>query len=47
MRMIATLISDGLCRAMHERWRLDPADYARRLHELPGDWPSPQAHRPY
>ena len=40
--MIAALVSDDLYHAMNEHRLFDPGDYARRLNELPGDWPPPQ-----
>ena len=43
MNMIAAVVSDDLYRAVHEHRHFDPGDYARRLNELPGDWPPPQA----
>jgi Domain of unknown function (DUF1841) len=46
MHMIAAVVSDDLYRAMNEHRPFDPSDYARRLNELPGDWPPPQALRP-
>lgn len=42
MHMIASLVTDDVYRAIHEHQRHDPADYARRLTELPGDWPPPE-----
>jgi len=42
MHMIAALVSDDLYHAMKEHRHFDPEDYARRLNELPGDWPPPQ-----
>jgi Domain of unknown function (DUF1841) len=42
MHMIAALVSDDVYHAMTEHRQLDPGDYARRLNELPGDWPPPQ-----
>lgn len=41
MHMIAALVSADIYRAMTERWTFDRADFARRLSELPGDWPPP------
>ena len=41
MHMIAALVTDDVYGAISERRRFDPADYARRLSELPGDWPPP------
>ncbi len=43
MHMIAALVSNGLHRAMTEHRPFDARDYARRLNELPGGWPSPAA----
>ncbi len=43
MHMIARLVSDDIYGAMSEHQPFDPGDYARRLSELPGDWPPPQA----
>jgi len=37
MHMIAAVVGEDLHRAMTEARRFDPDDYARRLHELPGD----------
>lgn len=47
MRMIAGVVSDDIHQAMNEQRRLDPGDYARRLSELPGDWPSPEKLKPH
>jgi hypothetical protein len=41
MHMIASLVSDNVHLALTEQRAFDPADYARRLSELPGDWPPP------
>jgi hypothetical protein len=41
MHMIARVISDDVYRAFNERKEIDPADYVRRLEQLPGDWPPP------
>jgi Domain of unknown function (DUF1841) len=43
MHMIASVVSDDVHRAVQEHRRFDPGDYARRLNELPGDWPPPRA----
>lgn len=43
MHMIAAVVSDDLYQALHEHRPFDLADYARRLGELPADWPPPQA----
>ena len=43
IHMIAAIVSDDLYRAMNEHRPFDPDDYARRLDQLPGDWPPPQA----
>ncbi|MDE2271723.1 MAG: DUF1841 family protein, partial [Xanthomonadaceae bacterium] len=42
MHMIMRPVSDQVWRAMAEKQPFDPADYARRLAELPGDWPPPE-----
>ncbi len=42
MHMIAALVTDDVYGAVSERRQFDRADYARRLNELPGDWPPPQ-----
>lgn len=47
MHMIARVISDDLYRAVHEHSQVDPADYAQRLDELPGDWRPPQPLDPH
>ena len=41
MHMIAAVVSDDIHAAMTERLPFDAADHARRLGELPGDWPPP------
>ncbi len=46
MHMIARVVSDDLYGAIKESREMDPADYARRLQRLPGDWPPPQAAEP-
>jgi len=43
MHMIAAVVSGDLYQAMNEHRPFDPGDHARRLNELPGDWPPPQA----
>jgi hypothetical protein len=40
--MIAALVTEDVYRSLHEHRQHDPADYARRLNELPGDWPPPE-----
>jgi hypothetical protein len=45
MHMIAGPVSEDIYYAMKEQRQPDPADYARRLSELPGDWPPPDALR--
>ena len=47
MHMIAAVVSDDIYRAMKENQPFDPGDYARRLNELPGEWPPPQTLRPH
>lgn len=43
MHMIAAVITVDLHAAMTEHRRFDAADYVRRLQQLPGDWPPPDA----
>lgn len=43
MHMIAALITENVWRAQAEKKPFDPADYARRLDALPGDWPPPES----
>jgi len=43
MHMIAAIVSDDLYEMLTERRRFDRDDYARRLIELPGDWPPPES----
>ena len=45
MHMIASLVTEDVYRSLKEHAQHDPADYARRLNELPGDWPPPEAAR--
>jgi Domain of unknown function (DUF1841) len=45
MHMIAALVTEDVYRALSERRQPDPGDYARRLNELPGDWPPPETAR--
>ena len=42
MHMIAGLVAEAVHRAMTEKQPFDREDYARRLDELPGDWPPPE-----
>jgi hypothetical protein len=42
MHMISELVSGDLWRAQTEKRVFDREDYARRLSELPVDWPSPE-----
>ena len=42
MHMIASVITEELHGGLAEHRRHDPAAYARRLSELPGDWPPPE-----
>ena len=39
MHMIASVVVEDLHGALSEKRPFDAADYARRLSELPGDWP--------
>jgi hypothetical protein len=41
MHMIASLVTEDVYGALVEHRKPDPADYIRRLNELPGDWPPP------
>jgi hypothetical protein len=45
MHMIASLITEDVYWALTEHRQPDPAAYARRLNELPGDWPPPEPAR--
>jgi hypothetical protein len=45
MHMIASLVSEDVYRALNEHRGHDPASYASRLNELPGDWPPPEPPR--
>ena len=39
--MIARVVSDDVFQALAQRQEFDPADYVRRLEQLPGDWSPP------
>jgi Domain of unknown function (DUF1841) len=45
MHMIASLVTEDVYSALKEHRQRDPAAYARRLSELPGDWPPPETAR--
>jgi hypothetical protein len=45
MHMIASLVTEDVYGALKEGRKPDPAAYARRLNELPGDWPLPKPAR--
>ena len=45
MHMIASLVTEDVYGALKEHRQPDPAAYARRLNELPGDWPPPEPAR--
>jgi hypothetical protein len=45
MHMIAALVTEDIHGALTEHRTPDPAAYARRLNELPGDWPPPEPDR--
>ena len=45
MHMIASLVTEDVYSALKEHRQPDPAAYARRLRELPGDWPPPETAR--
>jgi hypothetical protein len=38
--MIGSVVAADLYGAITEKRPFDAADYARRLHDLPGDWPA-------
>jgi hypothetical protein len=42
MHMIARVITADVYGALRDEREFDAADYARRLAELPGDWPPPE-----
>jgi hypothetical protein len=42
IHMISAVVTEDLHRAMTEQRPFDRENYAQRLNELPGDWPSPQ-----
>jgi hypothetical protein len=42
MHMIAGVVSDQVYLAVKEHQPFEAGDYARRLSELPGDWPPPE-----
>jgi hypothetical protein len=44
--MIAALVTEDIHQALEEHRPHDPVSYARRLSELPGDWPPPQSLTP-
>jgi hypothetical protein len=43
--MIASLVAEDVYGVLNEHRQPDLAAYARRLNELPGDWPPPEAAR--
>ena len=45
MHMIASLVTEDVYGALTEHRQPDPAPYAQRLSELPGDWPPPETLR--
>jgi hypothetical protein len=45
IHIVTGVVSDNLYEVMNKRRPFDPAEYARRLSELPGDWPPPEALR--
>jgi Domain of unknown function (DUF1841) len=45
MHMIAALVTGDVYSAVKEHRQPGPAGYARRLSELPGDWPPPESTR--
>ena len=45
MHMIASLVTEDVYGVLTEHRKPGPAAYARRLNELPGDWPPPNPAR--
>jgi len=45
MHMIASLVTEDVYLALKKHRQPDPAAYAQRLSELPGDWPPPETLR--
>jgi hypothetical protein len=45
MHMIASPVTEGVYSAPKEHRQPDPVACARRLSELPGDWPPPETAR--
>jgi hypothetical protein len=45
MHMIASLVAEDVYGVLQEQRKPDPAAYARRLNELPDDWPPPKPAR--
>ena len=45
MHMIASLVTEDVYGVLQEHRKPDPAGYARRLNQLPGDWPPPKPAR--
>ena len=44
--MIARLYTDALYSVLGQGRKFEAAHYARRLADLPGDWPPPQTSEP-
>ena len=45
MHMIASLVAEDVYGVLKDHRKPDPAAYAQRLNELPGDWPPPKPAR--
>jgi hypothetical protein len=45
MHMIASLVTEDVFWMLKQRREHDPAAYAQRLSQLPGDWPPPEPAR--
>jgi Domain of unknown function (DUF1841) len=45
MHMIASLVAEDVSGVLQEQRKPDPAAYARRLNEVPGDWPPTETAR--
>ncbi len=42
MHLVMGPVTEAVYETMTEKRPFDPADYVRRLAELPGDWPPPE-----
>jgi len=46
MHMIAAVVTEDIHNTLAQRRLFDPVEHAKRLNELPGDWPPPQTDEP-